>query len=332
MRKLRFPQVDRLYRWTNPCLTTGLVVITASLGCAPSANVSQTSTSGSSAVQSPSRQLEPPSGAEVSANETGTGPSVAAAPTTRETTPKSSIAEPVPSEKRNTQPSPFSLDLGQPSPEAKTDPVGAVAEASKAAMAKGDNHLAVPRTEATISTASAQSSLSIEPQGDQVSLADEGAKREKVKIRFSSDAVEARVKAEPASVATHSDDQSPKSSRDIASSDKRLASPTTGAQSATNKGAGDKPSSIVVATAEEKNQKIAEGWPVPWATIFITGQQYGYMEPCGCTGLENQKGGLNRRDTLLTQIRSRGWEVLPIDVGTKYVGQGWGFNPISSSS
>jgi Cytochrome c554 and c-prime len=75
------------------------------------------------------------------------------------------------------------------------------------------------------------------------------------------------------------------------------------------------PNSIVVATEAEKNQKIVEGWEKPWACLFLTGRQHGYIEPCGCTGLENQKGGLNRRDTLLTSIVNRGWDVLPIDIG-----------------
>lgn len=56
-------------------------------------------------------------------------------------------------------------------------------------------------------------------------------------------------------------------------------------------------------------------WPKPQAVLFLTGQQHGYIEPCGCTGLENQKGGLNRRDTLMTQLRDRGWELVPMDVG-----------------
>jgi hypothetical protein len=72
--------------------------------------------------------------------------------------------------------------------------------------------------------------------------------------------------------------------------------------------------SISVATNEEKNQKVAD-WKDPLFVFVLTGNQTGYMEPCGCTGLENQKGGLSRRDTLLTSIRQRGWEVLPIDAG-----------------
>src|SRR5436309_3560352 len=38
-------------------------------------------------------------------------------------------------------------------------------------------------------------------------------------------------------------------------------------------------------------------WPKPVVALVITGQQMGYIEPCGCTGLENQKGGLARRQT-----------------------------------
>lgn len=75
--------------------------------------------------------------------------------------------------------------------------------------------------------------------------------------------------------------------------------------------------SIEVASEAERNQVIAPNWPKPWAAFFVTGQQHGYLEPCGCTGLENQKGGLNRRDTLLQEIQQRGWELIPIDAGSQ---------------
>lgn len=72
-----------------------------------------------------------------------------------------------------------------------------------------------------------------------------------------------------------------------------------------------------VATDAERNQKIAEDWPQPQAVIFVSGQQHGYLEPCGCTGLDKQKGGLIRRDTLLADLKDRGWELVPVDVGNQ---------------
>jgi Cytochrome c554 and c-prime len=78
-----------------------------------------------------------------------------------------------------------------------------------------------------------------------------------------------------------------------------------------------KNSSRVLATDAEKNQRIAEAWPKPWAVFVITGQQMGYIEPCGCTGLENQKGGLNRRDSLIAELRARDYPIVPIDVGNQ---------------
>jgi 2',3'-cyclic-nucleotide 2'-phosphodiesterase (5'-nucleotidase family) len=55
----------------------------------------------------------------------------------------------------------------------------------------------------------------------------------------------------------------------------------------------------------------------PEFVLFITGQQRGYIEPCGCTGLANQKGGLVRRFTLTRELADRGWPVVPIDVGNQ---------------
>lgn len=68
---------------------------------------------------------------------------------------------------------------------------------------------------------------------------------------------------------------------------------------------------------EEKEQVLAEGWSEPWVALLVTGDQFGYLEPCGCTGLANQKGGLIRRDTLLQQIRGKGWNVVPLDAGNQ---------------
>ena len=49
---------------------------------------------------------------------------------------------------------------------------------------------------------------------------------------------------------------------------------------------------------------------------MISGRQDGYLEPCGCAGLERQKGGLSRRYSLIEQLRERGWPVAAVDVGS----------------
>ncbi len=77
------------------------------------------------------------------------------------------------------------------------------------------------------------------------------------------------------------------------------------------------PAEANVASSAERNQSIAEDWPEPQVVLFVSGQQHGYLEPCGCTGLENQKGGLIRRDTLLSQLKDRDWTLIPIDVGNQ---------------
>lgn len=59
------------------------------------------------------------------------------------------------------------------------------------------------------------------------------------------------------------------------------------------------------------------GWEKPALAIVISGRQNGYIEPCGCAGLTNQKGGMARRHSLIRQLEERGWPVLPVDVGNQ---------------
>jgi len=83
--------------------------------------------------------------------------------------------------------------------------------------------------------------------------------------------------------------------------------PSPGASSSPTSGAGE--------SSEGPEDHLT--WPKPQVALVLTGNQYGYIEPCGCTGLENQKGGLARRMTFLRQIADRGWDVLPIDAGNQ---------------
>lgn len=66
------------------------------------------------------------------------------------------------------------------------------------------------------------------------------------------------------------------------------------------------------------NEESLDDWPDPVVALVVTGRQFGYIEPCGCTGLDRQKGGLARRHTLLKQLRDeRRWAVVPLDAGNQ---------------
>lgn len=58
-------------------------------------------------------------------------------------------------------------------------------------------------------------------------------------------------------------------------------------------------------------------WDKPDVALVFTGNQHGYIEPCGCTGLTRQKGGVARRLTFLHQLQERQWDVVPMDVGNQ---------------
>ncbi|MBN1852200.1 MAG: hypothetical protein JW829_05720 [Pirellulales bacterium] len=65
----------------------------------------------------------------------------------------------------------------------------------------------------------------------------------------------------------------------------------------------------------QRNGPIFVGWNKPKVAFLFTGELNGYIEPCGCAGLDNQKGGLSRRFSLIKQLRAEGWPVVLLDVG-----------------
>ena len=71
------------------------------------------------------------------------------------------------------------------------------------------------------------------------------------------------------------------------------------------------------ATFRERNGEIFTDWPAPQAVLVVTGELDGYIEPCGCTGKENQKGGLSRRQNFLRAVASAGWPLVAVDVGNQ---------------
>ena len=60
-----------------------------------------------------------------------------------------------------------------------------------------------------------------------------------------------------------------------------------------------------------------QSWATPRVALVLTGNQHGYIEPCGCTGLERQKGGVARRFSFLESLRESGWTLVPMDVGNQ---------------
>src|SRR5688500_9694413 len=45
---------------------------------------------------------------------------------------------------------------------------------------------------------------------------------------------------------------------------------------------GEEPTAAVQTEPAEK--ELFAGWPQPQVTLVISGNQHGYLEPCGCTG------------------------------------------------
>src|SRR5205085_9188058 len=51
----------------------------------------------------------------------------------------------------------------------------------------------------------------------------------------------------------------------------------------------------------------------PDLVLLVTGQQLGYLLPCGCS--HPQVGGLERRYNLLQMIKAAGWPYVAVDLG-----------------
>lgn len=54
-------------------------------------------------------------------------------------------------------------------------------------------------------------------------------------------------------------------------------------------------------------------WEKPAAALVLSGEQHGYIEPCGCS--ETQSGGLARRADLIHGLMKSGWPVAGLDLG-----------------
>ncbi|MGL4595184.1 MAG: multiheme c-type cytochrome [Thermoguttaceae bacterium] len=74
----------------------------------------------------------------------------------------------------------------------------------------------------------------------------------------------------------------------------------------------------------QNSEELFADWPEDKLKVLLlfTGFLKGYVEPCGCAGLENMKGGLSRRHTFFKQLAKKNWPVLAIDAGNLNKGFG----------
>ncbi|MDB4439369.1 multiheme c-type cytochrome [Planctomicrobium sp.] len=71
-----------------------------------------------------------------------------------------------------------------------------------------------------------------------------------------------------------------------------------------------------VPTVNETSQTtpmLKEWTTKPEAVLVFSGDEHGYLEPCGCS--ERQSGGFARRADFMEQLKNRGWSVSAFDVG-----------------
>ncbi|MDR0390290.1 MAG: hypothetical protein LBH59_00145 [Planctomycetaceae bacterium] len=70
------------------------------------------------------------------------------------------------------------------------------------------------------------------------------------------------------------------------------------------------------------NGELFVGWDKPKLLLVFTGFMDGYIEPCGCAGLEQMKGGLSRRHSMFLELTKNKWEYIAIDAGN--INKGFG--------
>ena len=75
------------------------------------------------------------------------------------------------------------------------------------------------------------------------------------------------------------------------------------------------PAAAVVPPAPTGGTKEFANWPTPAGALVISGEQFGYLEPCGCT--QGQLGGLKRRYDLIERLRDQQkWPLVLLDLGS----------------
>jgi hypothetical protein len=66
-------------------------------------------------------------------------------------------------------------------------------------------------------------------------------------------------------------------------------------------------------SASAKPEKLLENWVNPAAVLVVSGEDDGYMEPCGCSA--EQIGGLIRRSAFIDRLHNQKWPTAQIHLG-----------------
>ncbi len=80
------------------------------------------------------------------------------------------------------------------------------------------------------------------------------------------------------------------------------------------------PPTVKPTPAPDSQKKSADGsklfanWSQPAGVLLISGEQNGYLEPCGCT--KGQQGGLIRKYDLSERLTARKWPLALVDLGS----------------
>jgi hypothetical protein len=64
---------------------------------------------------------------------------------------------------------------------------------------------------------------------------------------------------------------------------------------------------------DKAKDRLFRDWPKPDLIVVVSGQEHGYLDPCGCS--RPQVGGLVRRYNFIEGLKARGWPVAAVDVG-----------------
>jgi hypothetical protein len=65
--------------------------------------------------------------------------------------------------------------------------------------------------------------------------------------------------------------------------------------------------------AAPSTSALFRGWSKPDLALVLSGEQRGYLQPCGCS--RPQLGGMARRYNFLQSLQARGWPVVAVDLG-----------------